>query len=466
MLKVAVVGLGPSGLFCLKELSNKFSITVFDVGPPYEKRKGCPIDLGKIKTCPKVPCRFCPPAQAGGIFSDYKVITTASPVIGGRLYGLLGERILQEKLNKVKETILNAAKGLEVAHATPNSEDIKYINSLIGETALKFQFQHLIHCGTDNAVEINTNILKGIDKEIDFKWGRKVTNISKQGNKFIIEHEGFKLPPYIPNVTLSEEFDLCVISVGRGGTNWLSNLELYSQLEVTPGQVDIGVRVETLSKYTKELDKRFYEPKMYLTSSKHNDLVRNFCSNPGGFVCPENHEEYVLVNGHSKSNIKSLNNNFAILVSKTLEPPFKSPQLFGKTIAKAVNMLAGGGPLVQRFGDLKSGRRSRNLVDNSVVPTLQAECGDLSFAYPHRIMEGIIEYLNEFDKICKGAGGDDTLLYGPEIKTFPNLPKVSINMETNIENLYIIGDASGATRSIGQSSVSGLMAAEGINAKI
>jgi uncharacterized protein len=226
------------------------------------------------------------------------------------------------------------------------------------------------------------------------------------------------------------------------------------------------VRVETSCYFTEEVDKRFYEPKLYYRTSRHNDVVRNFCSNPKGFVTPENHREYVLVNGHSKMFEQSENNNFAVLVSKTFTRPFKNPQLYSQNIAKIVNMLAGGGPLVQRLGDLHSGRRTKSLANNLIKPTLEAECGDISLAYPHRILEGIIEYIQAFDKICPGVAGESTLLFAPEVKSYPDSIVVNKTMETNVANLYVIGDSSSWTRGVGQAATSGLLAGEGIKQKL
>ncbi|QQR57912.1 MAG: hypothetical protein IPG59_00010 [Candidatus Melainabacteria bacterium] len=139
--------------------------------------------------------------------------------------------------------------------------------------------------------------------------------------------------------------------------------------------------------------------------------------------------------------------------------------MYSQTIAKVANMLAGGGPLVQRLGDLRQGRRTKSLTNNLITPTLEAECGDIGLAYPHRILASIIEYMDALDKICPGVAGDSTLLYAPECKSYPDSITVSKTMETNISNLYIIGDSSSWTRGVGQATTSGLLAGAGIKRK-
>lgn len=465
MKKLALVGLGASGLFCLQELAGAdVEVHVYDVGPTYDKRYACPIDQGKLVVCPPKACSYCAPGQSAGSWNDFKVILSASPVIGGRLYDLIGEAELQKRLDKVRATILEHAP-VEIPIVKPNADDLEWIKKRATLAGMTYHYQELLHCGSDNAPAINTSILNQIierGSNIVFHWDTKVLSVSRRDDKFVVLSDGYRKP-----VEEKEEvFDMCVMSVGRGGANWLTQQEFYKALDIYPGQVDIGVRVETSCYFTEEVDKRFYEPKLYYRTRRHNDVVRNFCSNPKGFVTPENHREYVLVNGHSKMYEKSENNNFAVLVSKTFTRPFKNPQMYSQNIAKIVNMLAGGGPLVQRLGDLRSGRRTKSLVNNLIRPTLEAECGDISLAYPHRILEGIVEYLEALDKICPGLAGDDTLLYAPECKSYPDSIVISKNMETNVPNLFITGDSSSWTRGVGQAATSGMLAAEGVRQKL
>ncbi len=465
MQKLALVGLGASGLFALKELAGAdVEVHVFDVGPVYSKRYACPIDQGKLDVCPPKACSYCAPGQSAGSWNDFKVILSASSVIGGRLYDLIGESELQKRLDTVRATILKHAP-VEIPVVKPNEDDLNWIKKRATLAGMTYHYQELLHCGSDNAPAINTSILSEIIEKgpnIVFHWDTKVLSVARRGEQFSVRYDHYRKPGH----ETEEVFDICVVSVGRGGAHWLTQQEFYKALDVHPGQVDIGVRVETSCYFTEEVDRRFYEPKLYYRSHRHNDVVRNFCSNPRGFVTPENHRDYVLVNGHSKMFEKSENNNFAVLVSKTFTRPFKDPQLYSQTIARVANMLAGGGPLIQRLGDLRAGRRTKSLQNNLVKPTLEAECGDISLAYPHRILEGIIEYLDALNKICPGVSDDSTLLYAPECKSYPDSISVSKTMETTVPNLYIIGDSSSWTRGVGQAATSGLLAGEGVRQKV
>jgi uncharacterized FAD-dependent dehydrogenase len=64
------------------------------------------------------------------------------------------------------------------------------------------------------------------------------------------------------------------------------------------------------------------------------------------------------------------------------------------------------------------------------------------------------------------VAGEHTLLYAPECKSYPDSIAVSKNMETNVPNLFIIGDSSSWTRGVGQAATSGILAGEGVKQKV
>ena len=157
------------------------------------------------------------------------------------------------------------------------------------------------------------------------------------------------------------------------------------------------------------------------------------------------------------------NTNFALLVSKHFTEPFNDSNLYGESIARLSNMLAGG-VMVQRFGDLVRGRRStvKRIEKGLVTPTLAATPGDLSLVLPKRILDGIIEMIYALDKIAPGTANDDTLLYGVEVKFYNMEVSLDENLMTRYPGLYIIGDGSGITHSLSHASASGVFVARRI----
>jgi uncharacterized FAD-dependent dehydrogenase len=190
--------------------------------------------------------------------------------------------------------------------------------------------------------------------------------------------------------------------------------------------------------------------------------------NPNGEVVTENTNGIITVNGHSFADPskRTENTNFALLVSNRLTEPFRGSNEYGESIARLSNML-GGGVLLQRFGDLVKGRRSsvKRMEKCFTRPTLDATPGDLSLVIPKRQLDDIIEMVYALDKLAPGTSNEDTLLYGVEVKFYNSEVDVDENLETKIQGLYAIGDASGVTHSLSQASASGVLVARKISAK-
>jgi len=231
--------------------------------------------------------------------------------------------------------------------------------------------------------------------------------------------------------------------------------------------VDVGVRVEVPRVMMEEFTDVLYEPKLEFFTKTFDDRVRTFCICPGGEVTMEStggREPVITVNGHSYAERKTDNTNFALLVSTAFTEPFREPIAYGKYVARMANLL-GGGVLVQRLGDLLEGRRSTpERIQRSIVqPTLKkATPGDLSFVLPYRHLKGIVEMLQAMDRLCPGVASRHTLLYGVEVKFYSCRLELSEDMETQISNMYAVGDGAGVSRGLVQASASGVLAARGI----
>jgi hypothetical protein len=66
------------------------------------------------------------------------------------------------------------------------------------------------------------------------------------------------------------------------------------------------------------------------------------------------------------------------------------------------------------------------------------------------------------DRIAPGTAGDDTLLYGVEVKFYNMEVELDEHLETCYPGLYMIGDGSGVTHSLSHASASGVFVADEI----
>ena len=67
----------------------------------------------------------------------------------------------------------------------------------------------------------------------------------------------------------------------------------------------------------------------------------------------------------------------------------------------------------------------------------------------------IINFIKAVDEVVPGFASPETLLYSPELKFYSNKIKMDENLNTNIKNLYCLGDSSGWTRGLMMASVMG-----------
>lgn len=180
----------------------------------------------------------------------------------------------------------------------------------------------------------------------------------------------------------------------------------------------------------------------------------------------ENYDDFCLVNGHSKAKEKTNNTNFALLGHYRFTEPFKYPNEWGRDLARLTTKLGGENVIVQRLKDLRLGRRSNEtrIKNNKLVyPTLKtAMPGDITLAYPGRVVDDIIDALDQLEKFLPGVAEDSTLIYAPEIKFYSLKLKVDEGMRTNIPFIYAIGDGAGISRGIVGAAVTGLVAGENI----
>jgi hypothetical protein len=303
------------------------------------------------------------------------------------------------------------------------------------------------HIGTDQLKQVLFHIHEHFSRfnNIHFHFANPVELIEIKGDKIVINN--------------SDLFDKVVIGVGRSGHKLVKKmLNQYPKLIKNNTKVDIGIRFELPDHVVDHLNKEMYEFKIRY-KSKTGYMVRTFCNNPSGFVVTESYDDFITVNGHAKLNSKSKNTNFAVLTTVSLTEPFNDPIGYGSYLAKLTNILAGERKVIlQTYSNFKQSKRTKHIY--RVKPTLPENLfilGDINLAFPRRINESIIDFLEQLNEVVPGVGNDDNLVYAPEIKFYSN--RLS-NCE--LENLKFIGDCSGSTRSIIYATAHGWLMAKSI----
>lgn len=441
---VAVVGAGPAGLFAARTLAGKLSVVVLE-----EKARtggaGAMTD-GKLNLSPRIGLDLselrmteeeaaCRIAEVDRAFVD----NGADPTV----YGEDRERI-DAWLDRVSW----------VRRGTPKGEwDI---------TLLPARQRHM---GTDLAHRVVARMTESIRAAgAALSLRTRVEEISRPGSG-----------PFVLRTSRGDVSARYVVAApGRDGAYWFRAAARRLGVATRYGAIDIGCRVEVASPVYEEITRVLYDPKFLFVTPTHGDRTRTFCTNPGGRVRVETRNGFLLANGDALKTRKTANTNFAILNTVSMTEPVQDTTEMGRKVAEFANFWGGGESLiVQRWGDLMQGRRSRRETFHSaalgfdkMTPTLPpgkgVTPGDISFAYPGRIVDNLRETLILLSRVIPGVAHPSTAVYVPEIKFYDTKYPTDRNLETNVPNLFVAGDGVGKSRGIVGAALNGCLAAEGI----
>lgn len=450
---VIIVGGGPAGLFSAYFLceNSDLRVILIDKGHAPKKRK-CPISLkSQCKSCN--PCNVMSGIGGAGLFSDGKL--NFIPKLGKTDLTQFMDMDSARELVDETEAIF-ARFGMDGEVYPKDIEKAKQIRKEARREGVELLLIKQKHLGTDKLPDYIEDMMQYLQKKgVEIKCNTEVVDVIVKDNKIagvITKHEEI-FGKYV------------IIAPGRIGADWLGKIVKKWQIETVQRGIEVGVRVEVLNDIMDDLTDIIYDPTFFIQTNKYDDQTRTFCTNKGGFIAMENYSKFVCVNGHAYMNKKSENTNFAFLSKVVLTEPVTDTHKYGESIGHLATIIGGGKPILQRFGDLKRGRRStwNRIKKGFIVPTLtDVTCGDIAMAFPERIMTNIVEGLEKLNKVVPGVANDETLLYAPEIKFFSTQIKTNENLETKIKGLYVAGDGAGVAGNIVAAAASGLIPAKDI----
>lgn len=441
---VAIIGAGPAGLFAARELSGKLRVLVLEE-KPRTGGAGAMTD-GKLNLSPHIgldlgELGISEEEASGRIAAIDEVFLAhgADPV----LYGVDAERIgvWMDRVSWVRRRTSRGPWDITLLPARQR------------------------HMGTDLAHRVVARLTESIAASgARFSLRTRVEDIRRRddGRFFLRTTGGEILSRYL------------LAAPGRDGAYWFREVARRNGVRTRYGAIDIGCRVEVSHSVLDEITQVLYDPKFLFVTPTHGDRARTFCTNPGGRVRVEIRNGFRLVNGDALKNRKTKNSNFAILNTVSMTEPIQDTTEMGRKVMEFANFWGGGDSLVvQRWGDLTEGRRSKAETFDSaamgydkLVPTLPpgpgVTPGDISFAYPGRIVDNLRESLLLLSRVIPGVAHPSTTIYVPEIKFYDTKYDTDRHLETNVPNLFVSGDGVGKSRGIVGAALNGTLAAEGI----
>ena len=452
----AIIGAGPAGLFVAYELlqqSKPLKIMIIDKGPDAMQRK-CPVSVNDSKCLNCTPCNIMCGVGGSGIFSD-GILNLRHDVVGGNLSDFTNDDEESRKIVDYIDQIFLRFGAPERVHGM-DDEKIAQLSLRAMSAGIKFVRIRQRHLGSENTPKL-------IQKFADYLREKGIEICTDEGVKDLLIEEGECRGIVLENNKIIRAKKI-IFAPGRVGAVWVGEMARKHNIAAIHAPIDIGVRVEVPAIIMQSVIDVNRDPKFHIWTSKYEDFVRTFCTNHEGFVVKENYGSVIGVNGHSFTDKKSENTNFAFVVKTRLTEPLENTTLYAESIARLATILGQGKPIIQRLGDLRRGRRSNDwrLKKSTFHPTLtDVTPGNIAMALPHRILTDIMEGLDKLNEVIPGVATDSTFLYAPEIKYYAMKIGVDNNMETNIKNLFAAGDGAGLSRDIVKASATGLLAARG-----
>jgi len=450
---VIIVGGGPAGLFAAYYFAENSGLEVLLIDKGRRSlNRNCP--LSGDQECVKCrPCNILCGVGGAGLFSDGKLnfIHKLGKTDLTQFVGVTEARGLIDET----EAIFNRF-GMD-GKVFPTDMDKA---SEIRKEARKHGIDLLVikqkHLGSDN--------LPGhINGMADYIQEKGVTFHTSEEVKDVVVKKG----KVVGVVTNRQEYKAknVILAPGRVGAEWVGSVVKGHGIEVSQRGIEVGVRVEVHNEIMQDLCSVIYDPTFFVRTNKYDDQTRTFCTNYGGFVALENYQDFVCVNGHALMHTKSENTNFAFLSKVVLNDPVEDNQAYGESIGRLATLIGGGKPILQRFGDLRRGRRSTwdRIGNGYIEPTMKNVVpGDIAMALPERIVTNLMDGLEQLNNVVPGVSNDETLLYAPEIKFFATQVETREHLETSVEGLFVAGDGPGVAGNIVGAAATALIPAKEI----
>lgn len=426
MKEIVIVGAGPSGLFAANELADDYDVSIL------ERRDY---------------------VGGSGLRSDGKL--NFHPMIGGDLTEFLMENEAWDLVRYIRDIFTD----LGVERMEQKESGLKDLEARAVKAGIRFIKIDQNHIGSDHLPEVLSRMRRRLEERgVSFLLETNVTDLPVEGGRVtgVMTDKGF------------HRADEVILVPGRIGSGWLISLMSRLGVQMHYNPIDVGLRIEVPNEVMDEIigGCGIWDPKFHIYTPSYDDFVRTFCVCPRGYVVEETYEDELLgVNGYSMRDTGSPNTNFALLTRVRLTHPLENTTEYGRRIAQLTNTLGGKRPILQRLGDLRSNRRStwERINRSYVEPTLKdATPGDITMAYPSRLVKDLLEGLEMLDRVMPGVSSDSTLLYAPEIKFYAMRIQTNQQLRTAIPNLYVAGDGSGVSRGIVGAAATGIIAARGI----
>lgn len=451
--RVGIIGGGPAGLACAYWLSAQdgIDVTLIDEGRHIVERR-CP--ESKACNCPRQWPGVCDVLSglggAGGI-SDGKLIYSLRRGVQAEDTGLFTpeDDVWMQRVDALMTRQMHVSPTLEWQGGHMEVPDKDLVADVTRKSDMPLETYSLRHIGSDGIrIAISDLVSRLVTRGVNLRTHTRAVWIEPKDGCWRIHKDSGK----------PLDVDYLVMASGIAGEGWARDqlFGLGATVDI-PGPAGIGVRLEAPWGILEPFFSAFYDWKVTLTSSSGIE-VRSFCANREGWITNENHYRlgFRNVNGHSfvEPGRKSESSNVS-LQCKIRNSVRLNPQRAVTDIGRKF-MVTG----MQSVRDFLGEEIDGAIVQAFPARTnLQAIPIEVASVFPEDIRGALREMV---ERLCRVSPEirHKGIIYAPEVKYHQSKVGVTENFAARgVENLWVVGNATGYLDSYVTSAVSGLKAA-------
>lgn len=452
---VIVVGAGPAGLFVANELAPKKKVLLIDAGVDLSEKE-CKVEtVGKCRYC-KPTCHIIGGFGGAQFFEGTKL--SIYPAGSGLLDFLEDGTDIEDVYKRVDEILEKYGKSPRL---NPRQEDINDLKNEFLNQGIEMKYynaQKVSKC-TMNKIAFGLKE-ELISKGVDIKVREQVVDITKNDDgTFILETTNNK---YVTENVL--------FAVGRIGSRQLTKFadKLGIEYEDEEQEMEIGVRIEMPYKVFDKVNNIHNDLKLKMKLDDGSEL-RTFCQDYKGFItkCVYNMTGDRLVSsldGHIIGTDEEggrVSDVVNLAVHHRYKVSFPIEQIYNIIDKMSVNKR----PIVQSMKNFMDNTNNENVFDTefSMPDVVLANINDY---IPKETALVLKDFIKRIDKVLPGFANDNNTVYAPSFEMGWKKFILNRDFQTNIEGIYIIGDATGHFRGAMQAMASGILCANDLLKKI
>jgi len=426
LIDAIIIGAGPAGLVAAQELLDK-NILVIEKGPPVSERTSPVEGVG----------------GAGG-WSDGKLCF--GPV--GILDRYLGDHYPAEarSINQIFRDVL----GDKYEHG----ESFKRANFHNSGEELTHEVTEVVNLGTST---------------VRLLFQQMYENVRKRGRVIITNDPVVKVNSddkdiFVVRTKSGREFHSrnLIVATGKGDITIVPQLIESYKLETTPTKPTLGLRLVIPNEEMARIKSLGENPKIKL-HLPNGDIVKTHCLVFGGEVIVYASGNYFLVGGGADRQKPTGLSNINILYKFSSGNPDNSKQLIRATLAR-INKDYPRNVIYQDIRSFLDPAREPKEIDFSICR--DGKLGNLLQYYPPHVSESIREFIHKMANTYGINLMNKAFVVGPSVEWLADAVITSMEMETAVKGLFIVGDGAGITQGIIAAAVTGLRAAHSIRDRL